>query len=231
LQRVIVSEITFAEGIKVEATMPTALAEATGNRRERRQRAMLDAAKRLFLENGYERTTIGDILAVSGGSRSTLVDLFGGKEGLFGEVLLESTRHVQAIFDTLETSDAPLETALSDTAHRFVETIFEDETMAILRILVAEGPRFPEIAETFFRLGPDSGIAKLTAYFRRCIDAGLLRPIDPKMLAYAFCGMILGDAELRAAVGDSLVKQRSLVQARLSSAIEIFLGGAGILRK
>ncbi len=207
--------------------MPETTAAASGNRRERRRRAMIDAAKTLFLENGYERTTVGDILAVSGGSRSTLVEIFGGKEGLFTEVLLESTRHVETVFDTLEASGDSPEIALKAMARDFVAAIFETETMAILRVLIAEGPRFPDIVQAFFRLGPDSGHAKMTAYFRRCIAAGSMRPLDPAAMSYAFRGMILGDAEIRAAVGDALAEQRAQVQAHLDTVVEIFLDGAG----
>lgn len=187
---------------------------------------MIDAAKRLFLENGYERTTIGDILEVSGGSRSTLVDLFGGKEGLFTEVLLESSRHIRAIFDALEASDAPPEIALKEMAHRFVFAVFEVETMAMFRVLIAEGPRFPDIVQAFFRLGPKVGHAKLSAYFQRCIDAGLLRPVDPAAMSFAFRGMLLGDAEILTVVGDSLAAQRAGALARVDAVVDIFLGGA-----
>ncbi len=186
---------------------------------------MIDAAKRLFLEHGYERTTIGDILEVSGGSRSTLVDLFGGKEGLFTEVMLESSRHIRAIFDALEASDAPPEIAIKEMARRFVFAVFEVETMAMFRVLIAEGPRFPDIVQAFFRLGPKVGHAKLVAYFQRGIDAGLLRPGDPAAMSFAFRGMLLVDAEILTVVGDSLAEQRAGALARVDAVVDIFLGG------
>src|SRR3546814_14932985 len=50
--------------------------------RERRQSAILDAAESLFLEQGYERTSLAEIVKRSGGSLATLYELFGKKQGL-----------------------------------------------------------------------------------------------------------------------------------------------------
>ncbi|RYD43145.1 MAG: TetR/AcrR family transcriptional regulator, partial [Sphingomonadales bacterium] len=49
--------------------------------RERRQSAILDAAESLFLEQGYERTSLAEIVKTSGGSLATLYELFGNKQG------------------------------------------------------------------------------------------------------------------------------------------------------
>src|SRR3546814_8686691 len=50
--------------------------------RERRQSAILDAAESLFLEQGYERTSLAEIVKRSGGSLATLYELFVNKQGL-----------------------------------------------------------------------------------------------------------------------------------------------------
>lgn len=50
--------------------------------RERRQSAILDAAESLFLEQGYDRTSLAEIVKRSGGSLATLYELFGNKQGL-----------------------------------------------------------------------------------------------------------------------------------------------------
>lgn len=49
------------------------------NRLEERRSALLTAAQNLFLEQGYERTTLGDVVARAGGSLATLYKLFGDK--------------------------------------------------------------------------------------------------------------------------------------------------------
>ena len=199
---------------------------AHGNsRREKRRRAILNAAAKLFFENGYERTTLSDVLALSGGSRSTLADLFGGKEGLFTEVLRETNGHVQAIFDALDTNDAPIEVALKDFAQQFIEAIFQPSTVAITRILAAEGLRFPEIAEAFFRIGPDMGDKKLSAFLQRNVNTGALRPLDPIAMSRAFRGMIIGDTGLCVTMGTLTPEHIADALAQVDPAVDIFLSG------
>ncbi|MBN2751316.1 MAG: TetR/AcrR family transcriptional regulator [Rhodospirillaceae bacterium] len=194
-------------------------------RREKRRRAILDAAQVIFLEKGYERATLTEVLARSGGSRSTLAELFGGKEGLFIEVLRESSHRIEVIFDALEACDAPPDVALKDFARRFLDVILDSRTIAVLRTMIAEGFRFPEIASAFFQLGPDVGDKKLGAYFQHCIDRGVLRSFDPLEMSRVFRGMIIGDHAMRASIGVQQPEDMAAITAQIDTAVSIFLSG------
>ncbi|SBV90814.1 putative transcriptional regulator, TetR family [uncultured Alphaproteobacteria bacterium] len=196
------------------------------SRREKRRDALLAAARVLFLDKGYERTTIGDIVGMAGGSRSTLMEIFGGKEGLFLEVLRDVCRSVEAIFQTLETSDAAPETTLREFAHGFLAAIFTPETVTIVQILVAESGRFPELSNAFLRIAPEMGQALLAAYLQRCVASGRLRPMDPENAAKTFLGMVIADAEYRALLGSPLAPLLAAAHDRVDSAVDIFLHGA-----
>lgn len=202
-------------------------AETTGdNRRERRRCAILAAARKLFLADGYERTTLGDILAISGGSRSTLMGIFGGKEGLFAAMLEDVSRDVAATFKALDASDDPPDTALRAFAHQFLVAILRPETVAQIRVLAAEAGRFPELGRAFFRVGPETGDAMLAAYLKRSIDAGHLLPGDPAAMSQSFLGMIVGGLETRAILGIDTVETIEEHRARVDAAVNIFLHGA-----
>ncbi|MGE4528358.1 MAG: TetR/AcrR family transcriptional regulator [Rhodospirillaceae bacterium] len=192
-----------------------------------RRQAMLAAGRAVFLEKGFAHTTLSDIVTRSGGSRSTLIDLFGSKAGLFAEVMQEGSLHISHTFDFLGESDATPQEALPDFARRFVTALCADPfAIAFLRILIAEGPRFPELGQAFLRLGPDTRDRKLGAYFQRCIDKGLLRPCDPVMLSQIFCGMVVSDFVIRHAIGEDMAAQLAQMQTHADAAVEIFLAGA-----
>lgn len=192
----------------------------------RRRQAMLEAGRAVFLEKGFARTTLSDIVTRSGGSRSTLIDLFGSKAGLFAEVMREGSVHISHTFDFLEANDAPPQETLRDFARRFVAALFGDPfVFAFLRILIAEGPRFPELGEVFLRLGPDTRDRTLAVYFRHCIDKGLLRPYDPILLSQIFCGMVIADFDIRGAIGEDMSVHMEQMQAHADAAVEIFLSG------
>ena len=58
------------------------------NARARRHVAILVAAEALFIEQGYERTSLAEIVRRSGGSLATLYDLFGNKQGLLHAIAI-----------------------------------------------------------------------------------------------------------------------------------------------
>ena len=56
-------------------------------RRERRRQAIIDAARDLFVERGYDAVSLSEIVKRSGGSLATLYALFDGKAGLLGAIV------------------------------------------------------------------------------------------------------------------------------------------------
>ena len=52
------------------------------DRLDQRRRAILASARALFVEQGYEKTTLGEIVERAGGSLATVYKLFGNKDGL-----------------------------------------------------------------------------------------------------------------------------------------------------
>lgn len=198
------------------------------NRLENRRRAILDAARGEFLKNGFERTTIGDIIRISGGSRTTLNEQFGGKAGLFVAVMRDFTSEVAAQFDRLVPGDAPPEAALRAFARTIVATLLRPDQMAIFRIVTSESLRFPEIGTAFFRLGPETADRHLAVYLRDCATRGQLRIDDPEIAARAFLSMILSTTQLRCAAGMPAEQILADSERYLDGAVDIFLAGVAI---
>ena len=93
---------------------PDAGAKSCGPRGDARRRAILDAAWTLFLEKGFERTTLGDIIALSGGSRSTLYEQFGDKDGLFETAIMLKCSEFIARMREIPLDDGDPERALTN---------------------------------------------------------------------------------------------------------------------
>ena len=63
------------------------MAAKKSRRGERRRAAILKAATAVFLRRGFEGATLDEVIGRSGGSRTTLYEQFGGKEGLFAAII------------------------------------------------------------------------------------------------------------------------------------------------
>ncbi len=196
------------------------------SRTEARREAILDAAKGLFLEKGFQQTSLCDILRRSKGSRSTLYKLFGNKEGLLEAMIQESTDEAWGILQTwLTDHPAASEQALVDLGCRFMKTLLAPGALAVHRVLVSEAPRVPEQAAFFFEAGPERTKARLTAWFAEAQDVGDFVDGEPALLAELFLGMVFGDTFFRRVLGLSVELDQAAIEQKVRTAVAVFLEG------
>lgn len=202
-------------------------ASTVGPRGRARRKALLDAAAALFMEKGFEKTTLTDIISRAGGSRATLYEHFGDKEGLFRAMMEENSARIQDGLAAIQADEqAPPEDGLTRFALHLVRALLEDSTIAIVRVLVSEGGRIPDIAESFFRIGPETAQRRLADYLERQTAAGALRVGEPEAAARGFIGMITGNILLRRLVLPEQSLSMAEVDRYVGRAVALFLSGA-----
>ncbi|WP_244592287.1 TetR/AcrR family transcriptional regulator [Azospirillum palustre] len=206
---------------------PTCGPATCGPRGLARRQAILTAARRLFVEKGFEKTTLSDIIAVAGGSRATLYEHFGDKEGLFRAIMEEDNA---MIFSGLAPAQADErvtpEAGLTAFALHLVKALLNEETTATVRILIAEGDRVPDITEAFFRIGPENAIGRLADYLQRLSDSGDLSIDDPAAAAQAFLGMVTGNLLIRRLILPQSAPAIPDLDRYVRQAVRLFLTGA-----
>lgn len=120
-----------------------------------RRHAFLDAARQVFLEQGYEAASVNDVVRVAGGSLATLYAQFGNKEGLFLAVAQDQhDRFVRAIMPEC-VDHLPLEQGLQAIGEQFLNAILERDNLAFFRITVGEGRKFPQLLQRYQTSGAD----------------------------------------------------------------------------
>ncbi|OII42075.1 TetR/AcrR family transcriptional regulator [Plantibacter sp. MMLR14_011] len=131
----------------------------TAAERDRRRDAILDAAIRRFTEHGYGGTTIEAIAADAGVTKRTIYTWFGDLAGVL-------TAAVERQHGYLLAADEPGSEAepLEDAATRLVIALHSDVSVALHRLVIAESPRFPEVAAGFYAAGPARSIAFLSGH-------------------------------------------------------------------
>ncbi|MFT0170373.1 TetR/AcrR family transcriptional regulator [Paraburkholderia mimosarum] len=115
-------------------------------------RHLLDVARRLFVTQGYEATTIDAVVLAAHTSKRTLYNRYANKEALFIGVVIDHVTHSFApVETTLASHDfehAPdLRTRLVTIARVYVEQASSPESQALDRIVTAERNRFPDLFE------------------------------------------------------------------------------------
>jgi len=153
-----------------------------------RQKRVLQAACDLFLRDGY-RVSMGEVAREAGVSKQTVYAHFENKDTLFHAA-------VEQLAHPLHQSLAPATGGLSSTLYslaRAHQTYVMDHTkVALGRMLIAEAPRFPAAARTFFRTAIDTVAGKLAGCMAEAMDAGNMRREDPDVAAELFLAMLHG---------------------------------------
>jgi TetR/AcrR family transcriptional repressor of mexJK operon len=153
--------------------------------------AILDAARELFMTDGFDRTSVDAIAALAAVSKRTVYDYFGDKRALLLAVVTESSASlmtsIRAALDTTLIDGAELEPALIEFSLRVMaSTLGTADYAAIVRLVSAEAPHLP--AEEMSRLdnAPEEIVAARLGELGR---QGLLEVPDPRTAADHFIAL------------------------------------------
>ena len=184
---------------------------------------ILDAARDVFLERGYSVTTMDVVAQAAGVSKATVYALFTSKDQLFAAVIeREGEQQTAAI-------DATGGVAVADVLRRFATDaaalLLSPSNTAMSRTVSSEALRYPEVGRLFYANGPDRLIGRLARYLAQAMKQGQLRKADSRLAASQFLAVIVGDLQLRLAMGlptPSRAEQRNVVKAGVDMFIRAY---------
>ena len=188
-----------------------------------RRREILEAALRVFAEKGFGGATVKEIAREAGVRSPALIYwYFRDKQALFEAVLGEKVPVVRAVADLSRVMDLPPEEALTKLGRAYFA--FERMDPRVLRLVIGEAIRRPEVAEVFVKGGPGRVLEFLKRYLERQVELGRLRPHDVRSSARMFVGMLIpqlaGKLFFPALVKDGLTDEE-----HLKNSVETFLNG------
>ncbi len=195
-------------------------------RGELRIERFIDAATDAFIEKGYRRASLSEIVARAGGSMSTLYRVFGDKEGLAHAIIERHLATVTARLQDLSLSGLPPEAALRQVGESLIEAILSRESLLVHRIVIGEGKDFPDLRDWFFDNAVLPAQAILTEYLEQEIKAGRLALHAPAVASSQFFMMIFGEMMIRVACGNLSNPDPEAARAEARAAIDLFLHGA-----
>lgn len=146
------------------------------SRTARTRQAILDAALAVFLDRGFAGTRMADVADRAGVAKGTLYLHFRDKAALFEGVLRAVV--VAPLAGLAAAAPAPGERVRDVLARLFHPVLRDMESSrraALVRLVIAEGARFPEIAATYRRVVIDPGAAAIRALAARAAAGGELR--------------------------------------------------------
>ena len=155
------------------------------------------AALRLFLQQGYLATSIDAILAEAGiSSKETLYRHYANKEALFVDVLSHLTLSQPGISAKLATLPTPhdlpqLGQVLTQLSREILSLMSQPDYLPLVRMIIAEVPRFPQLGTLFFSTVPQRGLAIITALLREAREQQIIADLDLDAVAHTLLGGLL----------------------------------------
>lgn len=184
---------------------------------------LLDKALDLFLEHGFERTTIDAITASAGMAKRTVYLRYNDKAALFKAALRRAIEEWIVPIERLravETED--LETTLLAMGQMLVSNIMSAAGLRLMRITNAESSRMPEIGVYTYQNGTGRTIAYLADLFRRRVS--LPHELeDPEEAAVAFLYLVVSGPPTMTAWGMTL--DQNAIDRHTRYCVHLFLHG------
>ena len=198
----------------------------------RTRAAVVDAARTLFLRQGYAGTTMEEIAALAGLSKRTVYNNYPDKRALFTQIVTDVIAFAEAFARALHeeftvgVTSANVRATLDDLGRRLALGIVRAEVITLRRMLIGEAREFPSLAAEYFDRAPGQVIEALTAGFRQLTQAGVLRTTDPRRAAAQFAYLVAGEALDRAMMVGT-VPPKAQVIAGAKDGVETFMARYG----
>src|SRR6266700_547463 len=155
------------------------------------------AAHRLFLQQGYLATSIDAILAEAGiSSKETLYRHYANKEALFVDVLAHLTMEQPGFSQKLAALPTPhdlpaLRQALTQLSREILSMIYQPGYLPLVRMIIAEQPRFPQLGTLFFSTVTQRGLTIMTSLLQEAREQQIIADIDFDAVTHTLLGGLL----------------------------------------
>lgn len=186
---------------------------------------ILEAAGRLFLENGYGAVSMDNVAKTANVSKATLYAHFRSKDELFAAMVACECRDQLGALSCEEVSRMEVADALRLIGRRFMKMILSGKALAAYRVVVAEAHRFPELARAFYESGPAHSLRQMTALLREADRRGTLRIPDPELAAEQFFGLLKAHIHTRFVLCIANTVSEAELERFVEAAIDLFTRG------
>jgi AcrR family transcriptional regulator len=195
---------------------------------ELRDARLIEVAAELFMERGYEGTSIDAVAEAARVSKPTVYARYQDKAALFRAVL---QRHIRLWLEPMsaaaEAASEPgarnVETALHELSRTLLELSMTHGASGVKRIVAAQSLHFPELARFAYEEGWLRAVRAIANMLAKFSAAGQIEIEDPGIAADLFLNLVLGRSSQAALHGVAI--DPDMLERRRKAAVELFLNG------
>lgn len=125
--------------------------DARAARREKRRAAILAAALEEFTACGFADTRLDDVARRARIAKGTIYLYFRDKEKLFHELVRTMLSPLVGTIEAAALREVPIRSVAEMIVDVFIRQIYGTRRKDVIRLIISEGPRFPKLAEIYYR--------------------------------------------------------------------------------
>lgn len=167
-----------------------------------KQERLLDTAAELFFEQGFEGTSLDQLIERCGGSKQTLYRYFGDKRGLFKAVVARFTEQAWQVFELRYEDSAPLRAQLVDFACKYRAMLCSPRLARLFRLVISRANQDPELVTFFLDRTVRYSQRNLAEYLTQMTQRGVMRLANPEVASDQFLGALRGRSFMEALLVD-----------------------------
>ena len=120
-------------------------------RREQRRATILAAALEEFVARGFAAARLDDVARRARIAKGTIYLYFRDKESLFQELVRTMLSPLVGTIEAAPLREVPIRAVVEMIVDVFVREIYGTRRKDVIRLIISEGPRFPKLAEIYYR--------------------------------------------------------------------------------
>ena len=193
---------------------------------------ILDAAKGAFFDRGLAGASMDEIASLAGAGKPTIYARFPNKEALFTAVVMRDLEQRLTRFQNYTVSGETVEEQLTNFGRDLLDRILISDTIALVRLAIAEARRFPDLASSVGNMARERGaeaVASLLAGVARSSETGP-EPVFPperlEMTTRIFQDLIVLPLLVRALIGEHLDVLHGEIETHVARSVAFFLAGS-----
>ena len=200
---------------------------AEENAESAKRRQILEGARKVFLAQGFDGASMGEIAKIAGVSKGTLYVYFDSKESLFEALTTEEKQGLAEVLFKLDPEDPDVRGVLRTLGLSYLRRMGKPEHISSIRMVMGAAEKFPRLGQAFYEAGPCQGIARLKAYFDRQVEAGRLSIEDTGIAAQHFLDLCVSGMlrRLLFSVGEPPTEDQ--IQKNVENALRVFFAAYG----
>jgi AcrR family transcriptional regulator len=191
-------------------------------RMAQKRASILQAARPILLRDGLGGTTLDRVAAEGGIAKMTLYRHFPSKEALFEGLVASMCDYMREGLENapLPAPDKAVAKRLSEELQAFTAALIEPDALALYRVIVADGWRFPDLARVF----DESGMQVIRRRIAEILVSGGMPADRTKQVAGEVVAIALGDAYQHAVLGIGAEESRAAFARQIDAAVRYALG-------